>query len=139
MSEIRRGASRGLWSPICAEVSTSVSMARPNIVTSTAHMIWNCICKYSHSSCSASLNHITEFLSRSMTSLQLVTHRLIVEPPRVKLTLLRPFKGKDTFLRREYLKAHPTHLSERFTLVFNVRIGPSEEFDDCTFLSSVVH
>jgi hypothetical protein len=66
-------------------------MAGPDIITTAAHMVNNCISIDTNTSSTASLNQIAKFLSGSVTSRKLVRYRLIVEPPWVKLSILRPF------------------------------------------------
>ena len=74
-----------------------------------------------------------------MTSWQFVRDRLVVEPPRVELTILRPFIWEDGFLRREDLYTHPSHFTKRGTFLLDVSIGPAEHFNDSTLLTFVVH
>ena len=111
MSIVGRRSSGSLRAPIGAPSTASISMAGPDIVASTTHVVDNCISIDTDTSSSASLDHVTELLSVAVATIQSVADRLVVEPPGVKFTILRPFIREDTFLRREDLDTHPSHLA----------------------------
>jgi hypothetical protein len=46
-----------------------------------------------------------------MTTVKLIADGLIIEPPRVKFTILGPFEGENRFLRREDFHSHPSHFT----------------------------
>jgi len=74
-----------------------------------------------------------------MTSRQFIGDRLVVEPPRVKLSILRPFIREYGFLRREDFDSHPAHFAKRRALLLDVSVWPSEHLNDRALLSALVH
>ena len=111
MGVIGGRSSGNLRAPVGAPTTASISVAWPDIVASATHVVDNCISIDTDSSSSASLDHVTELLSVAVATIQSVADRLVVEPPGVKFTILRPFIREDTFLRREDLDTHPSHLA----------------------------
>jgi hypothetical protein len=101
-------------------------------------VVHNCVSIDTDTCSSASLDHITELLSVTVATIQFVADRLVVEPPGVKFTILRPFIREDTFLRWEHLDTHPTHLAKCSALSLDVGIRPAEHFDDSSLLSIFV-
>jgi hypothetical protein len=101
-------------------------------------MVNNSIGVDSNSSSSASLDHITELLSGSMTAVKLVAGWLVVEPPWVELAILRPLVREDTLLRRENFDSHPAHLTESRAFSLDISVGPAKHFKDSAFLSALV-
>jgi hypothetical protein len=73
-----------------------------------------------------------------MTTCQLIADRLIIEPPRIELSILRPFVGENAFLRRENFDSHPSHLSKGSAFCLDISIGPTEHLEDSTLLASLV-
>ena len=63
VGEVGRATSGDLRAPVSAPVTSSVSMARPDIVTTTAHVVDDSISVDADTCSSASLDHITKFLS----------------------------------------------------------------------------
>ena len=84
------------------------------------------------------MDHVSELRPSSVSVAQFVAYWLVVEPPWIELPFLRPFVGKHSFLRREYLDAHPAHLSNGLALFFNILVGPPEEFYDAALLSVLI-
>lgn len=113
-------------------------MAWPNIVAATTHVVNDGISIDANTFRSASLNQITKLFSCSMTTRQLVADGLIVEPPRVQLSILRPLIREDTFLRWENFDSHPTHLSKRSALFLDVSIWPSKHFKNSSLLALLI-
>ena len=101
-------------------------------------MVDNCIGVNTDASSSARLDHVTELFSVTVATFQFVADGLVVEIPRVKFTILRPFIRKDTFLRWENLDTHPSHLAKCSALSLDVGIRPAEHFDDGSLLSIFV-
>jgi hypothetical protein len=101
-------------------------------------MVDNCISIDTDTSSSASLDHVTELLSVTVATIQSIADWLVVEPPGVKFTILRPFIREDTFLRWEHLDTHPSHLAKCSALSLDVGIWPAKHFDDSSLLSIFV-
>lgn len=87
---------------------------------------------------SASLDHVTKLFAGATTALELVGSGLIVEPPGVELTLLRPLIREGRLADREDLDAHPALFSQILALFFNVSVRPAEHLDDGTLLATLV-
>lgn len=138
MGVIGGRSSGNLRAPVGAPTTTSISVAGPDVVASTTHVVDNCISIDTDTSSSASLDHVTELLSVTMATIQSVADGLVVEPPGVKFTILRPFIREDTFLRREDLDTHPSHLAKCSALSLYVGIWPAEHFDDGSLLTIFV-
>ena len=138
MSIVGGRSSGSLRAPVGAPATASISVAGPHIVASTTHMVDNCISIDTDTSSSASLDHVTELLSVTVATIQSVADWLVVEPPGVKFTILRPFIREDTFLRRENFDTHPSHLAKCSALSLDVGIWPAEHFDDSSLLSIFV-
>ena len=111
MSVIGGRSGGNLRAPVGAPSTASISVTGPDIVASTAHVVDNCISIDADTSSSASLDHVTELLSVTVATIQSVADWLIVEPPGVKLSILRPFIREDTFLGWEHLDTHPSHFA----------------------------
>jgi hypothetical protein len=95
----------------------------------------DCVSINSYTSSSACLNHVTEFSSISVARIQLIADWLIVEPPRVKLTILRPLIREDTLLRWEHFDSHPAHLTKRGAFSLDICIRPAEHLKDSSLLT----
>jgi hypothetical protein len=65
---IRRAPCGDLGSPVGAPASSSVTMAGPDIISTTTHVVYHSIGINANTSSTASLNQITKFFSGSMTS-----------------------------------------------------------------------
>ena len=74
-----------------------------------------------------------------MTSRQFIGDRLVVEPPGVEFSILRPFIREYGFLRWKHFDSHPAHLAEGCALLLDVSIWPSEHLNDRALLSALVH
>lgn len=137
--EVRRGSSGSLGAPGSTEATAAaVSVLGPDIITTATHVIDDGVGVNPETEATACLDHISQFLSGSMTTVKFIRNGLIVEPPRIQLTILRPFEGEDRFLRREDLNSHPASFGDRGTLLFNISVRPAEEFDDSTLLTTFV-
>lgn len=73
-----------------------------------------------------------------MAATELVRNWLIVEPPRVQFSILRPFIGKHALLGREDLNSHPSSLAKMCTFLLDISIRPSEELNDTALLTSLI-
>lgn len=134
MSIVGRRSGGSLRAPVGAPTTASISVAGPDIVASATHVVHNCVSIDTDTCSSASLDHVTELLSVTVATIQFVADRLVVEPPGVKFTILRPFIREDTFLRWEHLDTHPSHLAKCSALSLDVGIWPAEHFDDGSLL-----
>ena len=101
-------------------------------------MVGNGIGVNSDSCCSARLDHISEFVSGTVSSVELVRSWLIHEPPWIKFTLLRPFVREHRFLWWENFDTHVSSFTEELALFFDVSIWPAEELNDGSLLT-VLH
>lgn len=138
MSIVRGRSGGNLRAPVGAPAAASISVAWPDIIASTTHVVYNCVSIDTDTCSSASLDHVTELLSVTVATIQSVADRLVVEPPGIKFTILRPFIREDTFLRREHLYTHPSHFAKCSALSLDVGIWPAEHFDDSSLLSIFV-
>jgi hypothetical protein len=73
-----------------------------------------------------------------VSTVQFVADRLVVEPPWVEFSILRPFHRDDSFLRWEDLNSHPAHFTKVWAFLFNILVGPSKKFDNTSLLAVVV-
>jgi hypothetical protein len=110
-----------------------------NIVAATRHVVHNSVSVDTHTSSSASLNHVTELFARAATTLKLVRNRLIVKPPRVKLSILRPLVRKDGLGNWENFDAHPALLSEVGAFFLDVSVRPAKHLNNTTLLTVFVN
>lgn len=110
-----------------------------NIVTSTRHVIYDGVCVDADASCTTGLDHVAELLTGSVTSVQFVGDWLIVEPPGVKLTILRPLVAEDRLRNWENFYAHPAHLGQVRALLFDVLMRPSEHLDNASLLAVLIN
>ena len=106
-----------------------------DIVAATGHVIDNSVSIDSHTSCSASLDHITELIARTTTTLELIGSGLIVPPPGVEFTVLRPFEGECRLSDWVNFDAHPALFAQVFALLSYISVRPAKHFDDATFLT----
>lgn len=113
-------------------------MALPDIISSTSHMVDDCISIDSDSSFSASLNHASQLISSSMSAIKFVRCWLVHEPPGVEFTILWPFISENRFLWWKNFDSHVTCLTKEFAFFSNISIWPSEELNNCSFLTILV-
>mmetsp|Transcript_14716 Transcript_14716/g.18480 ORF Transcript_14716/g.18480 Transcript_14716/m.18480 type:complete len:490 (+) Transcript_14716:575-2044(+) len=123
--------------PVCAPATTAVAVTE-DVVASARHVVDDGIGVDSDTSSSASLDHIAKLLAGATTAFELVRCRLIVEPPRVQFTVLRPFVREDRLTNWEDLDAHPALLSKVLALLLDIVVRPAEHFDDCALLAALV-
>lgn len=109
-----------------------------DVVAATSHVIDNSVSIDSHTSCSASLDHITELLTGSTTTLEFIGSGLIVPPPGVELTVLRPFEGECRLGDWVNFDAHPALFAQVFALLSHISVRPSKHLDDATLLTILI-
>lgn len=68
MSKVRWRTCRDLRSPCSASTSVAITMSRPHVISSTTHVIDNSISVDSETSSAASLNHVSELLSSTVSA-----------------------------------------------------------------------
>jgi hypothetical protein len=56
VSVIRRATGGDFGSPVCAPASTTITMARPDIITTSTHVVYDCISINADTSSTAGLN-----------------------------------------------------------------------------------
>ena len=110
-----------------------------DVVASAGHVVHDGICVDSDTCSSACLDHIAELLACTTSTLELVGDRLVIEPPRVELTVLRPFVREYRLHSGEDFNSHPTLLSQKGALFFNISMRPSEHLDNTALLSVLVN
>jgi hypothetical protein len=113
-------------------------MAGPDVITTTAHVVDNGVGINANSGLATGLNHVTELSAGSVARVKSIGDWLVVEPPGVQLSVLRPCIREYRLLRREHLDSHPTHFAKSSALVLNVSPRPSEHFDDSTLLALLI-
>jgi len=92
----------------------------------------------SNTSSSASLDHISELLSGSVSSIEFVGSWLIHEVPWVKLTILWPLVGENRFLWWENFDSHVPSFAKELALLSDVSIWPSKHLNDGSLLSILI-
>ena len=142
MSEIRRLASciagGGLFAtPVGAPTTTTIAVIQ-DIVATTGHVVHNSISVDTNASSSASLDHVPELFARATSSLEFVGSGLVVEPPGVELSTLRPAVGEDGLADGEDLDAHPALLGKILALFLNVSMRPTEHLNNGTLLAFII-
>jgi len=136
--EVGRVSSGGLRAPCGAPASPIVPVTWPHIVAAPTHVVDHSVSVDPHSVGSAGLDHISEFFSSAMSSIQLVAHGLVVEPPRVELAILGPLEAEDAFRRWEDFDSHPAHLANASAFSLNVSIRPPKHLYDGTLLPTLI-
>jgi hypothetical protein len=99
----------------------------------------NSISVNTDASSSASLDHVTELFTAAMTTSKLVRDWLVVEPPRIKLTVLRPLVAEDRLHHWENSDSHPASLRQIRALLLNVSMRPSKHLNNTSLLSIFVN
>jgi hypothetical protein len=138
LGKVRIPTSCGLSSPKCTTSSVSVSVALPNIVTSTTHVVGDSISVDPYSVTSASLDHRSELGSGTISTIQLVGCWLVDEVPWIEFSILWPFIREYRFLRWEDLDSHVSSFTKEGAFLLNVGIWPSEELNNSSFLAIFV-
>jgi len=126
-------SSSGVLSGPVGTASTGVSM-HLCIVSSASHVVDNSISIDSQPIRAASVDCVTELGAGSHSAFEAVRDRLIHEVPGVEF-ILHGLDGHEMFLMREKLDAKVAGFSNVLAFKGNVFIWPSEEFDNCAFLS----
>lgn len=67
-----------------------------------------------------------------------VAYGLVNKVPGIKFTIFATIKTEDSFLRRENLNSHPSHLAQRLTFLLNIFVGPSKHFNNGSFLTILI-
>ena len=114
-------------------------MAGPDIISTATHVVDNGVSVNAYTLSAASLNQIAELFSGSVTTVQLVGSWLIVEPPRIKLTVLRPLVAEDRLHHWENSDSHPASLRQIRALLLNVSMRPSKHLNNTSLLSIFVN
>ena len=134
MGIIRRASSAVLRSP---SVAVSSDMFRPHIVSAACHVVYDGIRVNSHVLRSTSFDHFSELVSCSQSAWKLIWNRLILEPPGVDFSVLRPFVCHDVLIWWKYLDSHVPRLLEEFAFLFNFFVRPSKQLNNGSSLTFV--
>ena len=110
-----------------------------DVVASAGHVVHDGICVDSDTCSSACLDHIAELLSGATSTLEFVRDRLVIEPPWVELTVLRPLVGEHGLHGGEDLDTHPALFGQIGALLLDVSMRPSKHLDDTALLSVLVN
>jgi hypothetical protein len=132
-----RGASLTLLTRPFRAGTATVSMVL-NIVTTTRHMVDNCISVNTHTMGTTSCDQTAECITVTTSAIQVVRNWLIVEIPWIQLSVLRPFVRNHGFLSGEDFNSHPAHFAKCFTLSFDISVWPAKHLDNSTLLTIVV-
>jgi hypothetical protein len=89
-------------------------------------------------SCSTRLDHISEFISGTISSIKFVGSWLIHEIPWIELSLLWPRVREHGFLRWENFYTHISSFTKEFALLLDIGVWPAEELNDGSLLSIFV-
>ena len=136
MCEVRGASLTLLTRPFRAGTAT-VSVVL-NIVTTTRHMVDNCISVNTHTMGTTSCDQTAECITVTTSAIQVVRNWLIVEIPWIQLSVLRPFIRNHGFLSGEDFNSHPAHFAKCFTLSFDISVWPAKHLDNSTLLTIVV-
>ena len=98
-------------------------------------MVDNSIGIDSDSIFSASIDHVSERLGVSHSGVEAIANRLIDPIPGIEFSILGMFKVEDRLLRRKHFDSQVTSFAYHFAFFGNIIVGPSEHFNDSSFLS----
>ena len=110
-----------------------------DVVATSRHVVHDGICVDSDTCSSACLDHVAELLSCATSTLEFVRDRLVIEPPWVELTILRPFVREYGLHGRENFHTHPSLLRQVGALLLDISMGPSKQLYNTALLSILVN
>lgn len=101
-------------------------------------MVDNGVSVDAHTFAAASGDQVTEVVTGTAATLQVVRDGLIVEPPGVKFSVLGPFVSHNRLHSGENLDTHPAHSSDSFAFLFNISVRPAEHLNNSTLLTILI-